>query len=80
MSETKSAPEPQLQAPDVQQGEIVSNKPKDIGFQYLAEHDWVSYTPEEDRRVRTRIDLHILPVVRICLDPCRKCETRADSR
>lgn len=42
---------------------IIDNK-ADVALQYLAEHGRVEYTPEEERTVRWRIDLFLLPVVR----------------
>lgn len=41
---------------------IVTEK-DDIGLQFLAAHANVSYTPAEDRQVRAKIDLHLMPIV-----------------
>lgn len=41
---------------------VVTEK-DDIGLQYIAQHGIESYTPEEDRKVRWKLDLHLMPTV-----------------
>ncbi|KAL3458257.1 hypothetical protein BJX64DRAFT_302031 [Aspergillus heterothallicus] len=37
----------------------------DIGLQFLAQHGQVEYTEEEDRRVRWKLDLYLLPILMV---------------
>ncbi|KAL4876815.1 hypothetical protein BJY04DRAFT_210327 [Aspergillus karnatakaensis] len=37
----------------------------DIGLQFIAQHGHVEYTEEEDRRVRWKIDLYLMPILMI---------------
>lgn len=43
---------------------IVDSK-ADLGLQYLEQHAVVEYTADEERWVRWKIDLFMLPIVRI---------------
>ena len=43
---------------------IIDNK-ADIGLQFIKQHGGaVEYSAEEDRRVRTKLDLYLMPIVR----------------
>lgn len=42
---------------------LVVTEEDDIGLQYIAQHGIESYTLEEDRRVRWKLDLHLMPMV-----------------
>lgn len=67
MSDVKPVSELQGHNPEVNNRDIVSSRSTDVAYNFLATHDLVSYTAEEDKKVRLRIDLHILPLVRISL-------------
>lgn len=48
---------------DTEQGEVVFDKKADIGLKFLAENGRVEYTAAEERAVRWKIDLFVLPIV-----------------
>ena len=41
----------------------IATEKDDIGLQYIAQHGIASYTPEEERRVRWKLDLNLMPMV-----------------
>ncbi|RFU28624.1 hypothetical protein B7463_g7719, partial [Scytalidium lignicola] len=43
---------------------IVTEK-DDIGLQFIAQHGWTTYTPEEERKVKWKLDLHMMPILMI---------------
>ncbi|KAL2866136.1 uncharacterized protein BJX67DRAFT_356653 [Aspergillus lucknowensis] len=46
-------------------GETTASDDIDIGLQFLAQHGQVEYTEDEDRRVRWKIDLYLLPILMV---------------
>jgi hypothetical protein len=48
---------------DHEKGEVVIDRHADLGLQYLAKHGRVEYTEEEERAVRWKIDLCLMPIV-----------------
>jgi hypothetical protein len=42
---------------------VVVDKNADIGLQFLTQHEPVEYTAAEERKVRWKIDLYLLPIV-----------------
>lgn len=42
---------------------LVVTEKDDIGLQYIVQHGVASYTAEEDRRVRWKLDLNLMPMV-----------------
>jgi hypothetical protein len=52
---------------DYETGKIVIDKKADIGLQFLAQHENVEYSVAEERRLRRKIDLFLLPVVSVFL-------------
>lgn len=51
--------------------EKIVTKKADVALQFLAEHGRIEYNPEEERVVRWRIDLFLLPVVSQSLSHAR---------
>ncbi|KAH7024357.1 dipeptide transmembrane transporter [Microdochium trichocladiopsis] len=45
--------------------EHVIDSRADIGLRYIAEHGVVEFTPEEERKVRRKIDMYFLPILAI---------------
>ena len=39
------------------------NEKADIALQYLVEHDRIVFTPAEERRVKMKLDMYIMPLV-----------------
>ena len=51
-------------SPDSQEQQRLG-KYADIGLTYLVQSEVVNYTPEEERKVRWKIDLCLRPIVRL---------------
>ena len=67
-SEEKLSPAPELVHDETQgyeTGNIVIDKKADIGLQLLAQHEHVEYSVAEERRLRWKIDLFLLPVISV---------------
>jgi hypothetical protein len=66
-NEENLSPAPELvhdKTQDYETGKTVIDKKADIGLQFLAQHEHVEYSVAEERRLRWKIDLFLLPVVR----------------
>jgi len=50
---------------DAEKSEIFIDKKADIGLQYLAQNERIEFTVDEERKVRWKIDLFLLPIVRM---------------
>lgn len=48
---------------DHEKGELVVDRHADLGLQHLAKHGRVEFTPEEEKAVRWKIDLCLMPIV-----------------
>lgn len=50
---------------DAAEGDISVDSKADLGLQFITRHGGaIEYTAEEDRRVRWKLDLHLMPIVR----------------
>lgn len=53
----------QQHSADPEKSEILVDRNADLGLQHLAKNGRVEYTEEEERKVRWKIDLCVLPIV-----------------
>ncbi len=68
---SKAAPVMERPVPsfDPEKSSVIIDADADLGLQYMVKNGQIDYTEEEERRVRWKIDLFLLPVVSISLIP-----------
>lgn len=60
----KKRPSFNLGVVDVEASDMKNiDKNADVGLQFLAQAEKIEYTEEEEKAVRRKIDLHLLPIV-----------------